>query len=114
MELLIRSQDKNKLIQYSCLYITRAHTDNYHIWCNDNIVGKYKSESRAIEVLDEIQKLIKNQYIIKLKPLLNKRDGEIMKKYYENNYLGEFIIQPPTCEIHPITPNVVVYEMPKE
>lgn len=54
MELWIRSQDKKVLIKTD--YIEFGEWNNeYRIYINAEICGKYKSKERALEVLDEIQ-----------------------------------------------------------
>ena len=69
MELWIRSQDKENLIKVDEVYIeeiletTVFITNKYNIgeWlieCKDTILGVYKTKERALEELDEIQRLI--------------------------------------------------------
>ena len=60
MNLYIRSQDKKRLIPNPNLYITTSKDGYSHI-CDTMIghIGKYKSEERAIEILNEIQNRIK-------------------------------------------------------
>ena len=63
MELWIRSQDKDSLIKVEKIELT------YDYLCSDDIlltyietdkgrIGSYSTEERALEVLDEIQKII--------------------------------------------------------
>lgn len=69
MELWIRSQDKERLIKPIDFYIEEtidyvnkcSEFDIYALnFANDDIrIGTYKTKERAIEVLDEIEKLIK-------------------------------------------------------
>ena len=66
MELWIRSQDKESLIQVDCLCIEKNEIDKgKYIYSSFDIVqgcitlGTYKTKERALEVLDEIEKLIK-------------------------------------------------------
>ena len=55
MELWIRSQDKECLTEVEHLYTN----DNCEIKQQDDLIlGLYKSQERALEVLDEIQKLL--------------------------------------------------------
>ena len=61
MELWVRSQNKNHLINIKEVYITefeddfeiRTSTQQYIVW-----LGRYKTKERALEVLDIIQKLL--------------------------------------------------------
>ena len=70
MELLIRSQDRENLIRFENLfYFNNCNEmpsvgENYilnKMWIGDKdcvVLGKYKTKERALEVLDEIQKII--------------------------------------------------------
>ena len=66
MDLWIRSQDRDKLV------LTKGFETQYNnydggcqifaVWQNNyQMIGKYKSKERALEVLDEIQKLLKTE-----------------------------------------------------
>ena len=60
MELWIRSQDKEVLTKVIDVY---KQADTNEIWsysdsCIKNCLGVYKTEERALEVLDEIQRHI--------------------------------------------------------
>lgn len=59
MNLWIRSQDRKSLIPTPKLDIEKANDSHYIVDRYDfergNILAKYKTEERAIEVLDEIQ-----------------------------------------------------------
>lgn len=65
MDLWIRSQDKSRLVKceslshgvYGSSYEIRVFTNNY-----DFQIGVYESKERAIEILDEIQNFIENNY----------------------------------------------------
>ena len=100
MDLWIRSQDKERLVKVDKieLYENKDNTDDEYKKCaiyeyTDNerqyLLGIYKTKERALEVLDEIQDILKNnQYV------------------YKVNGLGEKV---------DIIPNqIFVYEMPKE
>ena len=60
MELWIRSQDKENLIQPNYINIGGNKTDKYFIWGHNVLLGKYKSKKRALEVLDEIQEFLEH------------------------------------------------------
>ena len=65
MNLWIRSQDGTILIKVDNLLID---DDNFHIYTHNHInnmqmtytLGRYKTKERALEVLDEIQKIFYN------------------------------------------------------
>ena len=64
MELWIRSQDKEVLQKITSLFV---NDDGYifsydYINSNEVFLGKYKTKERALEVLDEIQKILNLEY----------------------------------------------------
>lgn len=69
MDLWIRSQDKKSLRIVSNINI--IHEDDKFFICNytgiANIkLGKYEYEKRALEVLDEIQNMLKPKLLVKI------------------------------------------------
>lgn len=62
MNLWIRNQDKKLLIPINnALYIPQSRTgENFGIFYKDIMLGYYTKEERALEVLDEIQKIFYN------------------------------------------------------
>ncbi len=120
MDLWIRTQSKEQLLlaqeiklqintyDGECqILIANKHTYHY--------AGKYKTKERALEILDEIQNMIKQRYICNVNCLLRKSDidrkhDELLKQYPQN----EFIMSDETFTIKPINSNVIVYELPKE
>lgn len=71
MELWIRSQDRHNLLK-----IDRLDVDDCTIQANFKvyddsydyiIIGRYKTNKRALEVLDEIQNIIRAKYTFSLK-----------------------------------------------
>ena len=62
MDLWIRSQDRKKLVKSGYLTIFLSDT-NWFIYSDTTTgepfgVGKYKTEERALEILDEIQDIL--------------------------------------------------------
>lgn len=99
MELWIRSQDKKQLLKVNDgLYIANGFTDETDSFIeikNAGHIGRYKTEKRALEILDEIQrKITQNECLKTMIPKLNNVKGE------EEN-IGELF-------------KGMVYEMPKE
>lgn len=92
MELWIRSQDREILIEAHLLDIYNASVEEecYVIEESGTDLGSYKTKERALEVLDEIQELFIKKDIVKS----------------ELNKDGLTIVSMPTTHI--------VYEMPKE
>lgn len=62
MELWIRSQDKTTLIRSYEIYISEYGKGSYVIRAKktSHILGTYETKERALEVLDEIQKIFYN------------------------------------------------------
>ena len=110
MELWVRSQDKESLTKVSNVQYTHEkgnlYTDvkgKHYIgtyYDNLKILGTYKTKERALEVLDEIQKLLMPQVIIK------SIDASV-----EIANLNH-IVNPTYETIQQL--NTYVYEMPKE
>lgn len=107
MDLYIRSQDRKKLFKYDSLSIycdceEMPSLANYEI-CDsfEGHVAVYKSEKRALEVLDEIQKILMPPMLI------NSSEGFITGKDDSMH-----IINPSYNKIE--QPSSYVYEMPKE
>ena len=101
MELLIRSQDREKLFKFDGLIIyctceEMPSTASYEI-CDsfEGSIATYKSKERALEVLDEIQGTMKKMEFVKL------TFGLIPPKEYDQEKID-------------IMFSNFVYEMPKE
>ena len=106
MNLWVRSQNKEDLILIKkpiCVYdnkIVYKESASYMM-----TIGKYKTKERAIEVLDEIQNILKPKYILdtsSIKPdgAFYEENGVIFQKYNANAEIKEL--------------STFVYEMPKE
>lgn len=105
MELWIRSQDKEVLTRVIDIW---KDADKNEIWSKSsfatkNCLGIYKTKERALEVLDEIQDILKPKYILdtsSIKPVGNfyKENGAIFQKYNANaeiKDLSTFVYQMP-------------------
>ena len=112
MELWIRSQDKSSIVKVDNLYVSVGNYICYYVEKGKEVsgtyyrpsgeLGRYETKERALEVLDEIQNILKP--IIKIKyeyddsqPIMN---GEWLKSLKEENKIEEL--------------STYVYEMPKE
>lgn len=116
MELWIRSQDRGSLIK----------ADNLGLFGNRIVfipnrptggrmtIGRYKTEERALEVLDEIQSKIKQQFLCKPNPTLSCKDIERAENVLNLKYKQDFIMEPPGIDIEPINISTIVYEMPEK
>lgn len=106
MELWVRSQNKSKLIKVNSVYLPNPiNANNFFpkIIANDgDYLGSYKTEERALEVLDEIQGLLKPKIIING----GKLTGDGFQDY-------KIQIKPSEVDISPYV-STLVYEMPEE
>lgn len=59
MELWIRSQDRIKLIKVDEVKIETVKGGNTFVYSHATDLGTYTTRERALEILDEIQKIIK-------------------------------------------------------
>ena len=116
MELWIRSQDKEDLVKANALYIMNNQIWNevpfyenhkkigLTITGHNHKLAQYKTKERALEVLDEIQNLLKPKIIIKNEgKSIYGTDGNI----YTTNIVGNV-----NTDIQELS--TYVYEMPKE
>ena len=97
MELWIRSQDKNVLVICSKLYVGGTY-GNEIIEEDMCSLGKYRSRERALEVLDEIQKILKPQLIIKDSgKIIGSFEDTIIRKgaTYELKELSTYVYEMP-------------------
>lgn len=101
IELWVRSQDKLMLLKVDAFTIHEEPNNKkgFAICDGYTAIGWYKSKERALEVLDEIQPLLKS------KVLLN--SGKILGSFEDTIYR-----EPDKVEIQEL--NTIVYEMPKE
>ena len=107
MELWIRSQDKEVLTRVVDIW---KDADKNEIWSKSsfaikNCLGIYKTKERALEVLDEIQKILKPRYIVDTSSI--NFDG----KPYEQKGV---ILQDCNANVRIEEFSTFVYEMPKE
>lgn len=109
MELWIRSQDKRILQKVDNIFLN-ANYENKRIYTIDinsieTELGEYKTKERSLEVLDEIQNILRPKYILdssSIKECGNSwvENGVIMQEYNANATIQEL--------------STYVYEMPKE
>ena len=109
MELWVRSQSKLGLYVVDEIYIDERDFGNddiqYYIMFGQVRLGRYKSKERALQILDEIQALLKPKYILdssSIKPDGNSwvENGMILQNYNANAKIEEL--------------STYVYEMPEE
>lgn len=93
MDLWIRTQNREKLINVAYIDVSQLNEiGEYRLGGDGMFIGKYKSKERALEVLDEIQEILANNF-------------RINSCYEEADLLIKAKILANMCR---------VYEMPKE
>ena len=115
MNLWIRSQDKMNLVQIK--QISLNYQDNKQVianyapeqyensGCYFELLGTYKTKERALEVLDEIQNILKPKYILNTSSI--KPNGD----FYEENGV---IFQKCNANAKIEELSTFVYQMPKD
>ena len=114
MELWIRSQDKGVLTKANNLIVFSNNTNNTSFSIKNfeqddsTNLGFYKTKERALEVLDEIQRLLMPAYLISN---ISKEDG---LKLQDHIAFATSIIQTEdNSKIEQINGSII-YQMPKE
>ena len=115
MDLWIRSQDRTILTKVDNICIM----ENRIVFIPNKMngratLGTFKTDKRALEVLNEIQDKIKTLLYLKPKSHLNLEDIKAVKRYFEDLNKTDFIVCDNNFEIEPITTDVIVYEMPQD
>lgn len=107
MELWIRSQCKTTLIRSYEIYIAEYSKDIYVVRAKrtSHILGAYKTMERALEVLDEIQNILKPKYIL---------DSSSIKPNEYSWVENDIIISNYTANVKIEELSTYVYEMPSE
>ena len=103
MELWIRTQSKQSLVKVDNVSITEQTKTRYNVDSGEWILGRYNSFERALEVLDEIQNILKPQ-------LLVRRNDDNGKELL--GALRKGVTQKLDMEFKELS--TYVYEMPKE
>ena len=128
MDLWVRDSTKTKLIKVDNVYLKKLDTSIFepkllkyqgidYIYCiftNNECLGEYNSEERAMEVLDEIQKLVDQKVMcfVNSPCSLDLKDALKVKDYADT--YGVIPSDRAMGEIKYISPNSVVFEMPKK
>lgn len=114
MELWIRSQDRGSIVKVDNLYISVGNYICYYVEKGKEVpntyfrpsgeLGKYKSFERAMQVLDEIQELIKP------KQTITTYESEIKECINKSTF--DVVMTPKIDNIQLIEPTTLIYEMP--
>ena len=109
MELWIRSQDRKKIIKVDEVKMETVKEGNTFIYSHTTDLGTYATKERALEVLDEIEKILKPQLTIKDNGKIIGPD-DIRELY--TSFEGAIIKEGATCELKEFSN--FVYQMPAE
>lgn len=109
MELWIRSQQKEMLFKVNSSLIIRHNEDitngAYFIECDKKKIAMYKTRERALEVLDEIQNILKSKCIMNIPSTKSIAERLAEQKMILQNYNDNAKIE----EL-----STYVYQMPEE
>lgn len=104
MDLWIRNQSRRRLIKLNTVF-----ADGNQIWCDNRCwLGDYNTEERALEVLDEIQKLLIPQVCELAEKIANNEYNDY------NKLTNVYAIMDDTGTVNVSEISTVIYEMPKE
>ena len=113
MELWVRSQSKENLLKIKNLSIDNENkilgnliSDDNKSICDYWILGTYKSKERALEIIDEIQNILKPQIIAHIQP------SEEMAELLGGLQYGKTLKMKNDFEYKELS--TYVYEMPDE
>lgn len=113
MDLWVRSISKKFLLKVDNILVVEAENKHclYTLSHDEEIeLGEYETKERALEVLDEIQKLLMEQNIICFKNTgLKYHDHEWLYQAIQEN---KWVALQDDAKVEYIAPNSVVYEMP--
>ncbi len=108
MELWIRSQDKTNLILAKDIVVSDGNIKVYKDTELCTTVAMYKTKERALEILDEIENLIKPRFLISN---ISINDGKKLQNQIP--YKNDMIQTMYDSKIEQINGSIV-YQMPKE
>lgn len=108
MELWIRSQDRECLMEVDRLDLDMSYNARIMAGGFDTLLGEYKTKERALEILDEIQNILMPKTIIRFDEVVKQDDIKRITKAFEEN--DPIIFSKSTIEHF----DTYVYEMPKE
>lgn len=112
MDLWLRSQDRHQLIKVDSIGLTYDDGKASRIVCYENsrtwVVARYRTQERAMEVLDEIQNYLTPRFIVN-----SQGDTDSLENLFDK--VTEYKAFPDNkLEIKNISRDSWVYEMPKE
>lgn len=114
MNILIKSQSGDIITTPTTIKIVGDLIFSRVITDKGELLGTYKSEARAKEILKEIFLLDKNTYLLKTNMIMSPTKIAETANYISEEYNKEVIPVPPGMEIESINPFSSHFEMPRE
>lgn len=115
MSLWIRSQNKYCLRKVDGVYINPNRPGFYYIQDFDNNkLASYKTEKRALEILNDIQDKIKNRVWLQVQYPVKKEDKYKVLMDFETINGITPIVSDISENVTPINQEVFIYEMPEK
>ena len=115
MDLWVRSISKRILLKVDNILVVETENKHclYTLSHDEEIeLGEYETKERALEVLDEIQKLLMEQNIMCFKNTgLKNHDHEWLYQAIQEN---KWVALSGDAKVEYVSPNTIVYEMPLE
>lgn len=114
MQLYVRTQNKMALVNCKIILVEEFR-QQFRVYSNDyGTLGKYETEERCLEILDEIQKLITNgnKTVLTTSSDLDKDIyNDILEEVEKNNFTILSYVNTPL--VFPLNQNIV-YQMPEK
>ena len=114
MELWIKTQNERALIKVTNVALVsggRIVTFGNEYKSNGYFTLGHYNEERALEILDEIQKKMTQQFL--LKDNINYENMDDLREYYRRKEIN-FVEVPNGIELEPINKDILVYDMPEK
>lgn len=105
-DLWIRNQSKAQLIK-----IDDIHINDTQVWGNIHWLGDYETKERALEVLDEIQKLLIGDFLVFKNTNFEEGLADYVKPY---NAICMEDKHNPTSRVEFIHRDCIMFEMPEK
>lgn len=115
MRVWIRTQDRKGIFECKTIYVDRlSHGENVLSTVEYGVIGKYDTEERCLEILDEIQNLLT---AYSEEPLLGFESKDIRDELniaYRNTNLLTLCAASIEKNVEAIKKSTVIYQMPEK
>ena len=114
MTLWIRSQDKSNLIKIDRIFVDNKELYNETTAGRLTCLGRYKTETRALQVIDEIQKKITEASFLWIESNGIEIKHERQIKYLQDAVKEGLPILDSKLQLKSTNVDTIVYDMPQE